>query len=65
MTAVGIVTADWPSICDGGIGSLMATLALGLQRRGVTVRVITRGGGRRSRRVRARAGLGPWPGLDV
>ena len=65
MTSVGIVTPDWPSICDGGIGSLMATLALGLQRRGVTVRVITRGGGRRSRRVRARAGLGPWPGLDV
>lgn len=60
---IAIATADWPSTGEGGVASLMATLALGLQRCGAEVRVFTRGGGARSARLRSPERLAPWPGL--
>lgn len=60
---IAIATADWPSTSDGGVGSLMATLALGLQRCGAHVTVFTRGGGARSAEALRTDRLGPWPAL--
>ena len=63
MIRVGIVTPDWPSITDGGIASLMATLALGLERVGADVTVFTRGGGSRDRQLDDPAAMAPWSEL--
>ena len=65
MTHLAIVTPDWPSICDGGVASLMATLALGLGHRGARVTVFVRGGGHRGAALARATGLEAWPDLDV
>ena len=62
---IAIATADWPGIQGGGVGALMATLALGLQRCGADVTVFTRGGGPRAALLAQAQGLQGWPGLDA
>ncbi len=62
---IAIATPDWPSTGDGGVASLMATLALGLQCCGAEVRVFTRSGGARTTQLHQPERLAPWAGLSA
>jgi phosphatidylinositol alpha-1,6-mannosyltransferase len=52
---IALVTQDWPDFTGGGVATLSLALATGLAELGTHVAVWTRGGGRRTALVEARA----------